>query len=1510
MANRPLGNMVINLSLNSTSFSNTINGIKKQINVATSAMKANMAILSSAGNEYEKLEAKVNGLNEVMTANEKQIELLRRKYNEAKDAYGENSKEAQNLARSLNNAIARQGQYARQLDQATVAMKDYQRGTQNLKNELNTVEKTTNAYVRTLQAQGKSYQAVAARLAGLQRSQTLQTQIVQKEKEKLNELISAKGKDARETKIQQAAYAEARAKLSEYEASINDIKNRYQNISSESAKFADHLTEIGNKFTENGEKAKVWGSTLTKSLTAPIGAVSTLAAKISSEMSSIQGNIQAMTKATAGEAKKQGKIVGQVWADGFGESTDEVADAVIKIKQNLRGIDDSQLKSVTEKALTLSKITGADIQESLRGVNSLMVNFGMSANEAFDYMVTGAQRGLNKSGELEDNIAEYGQLWAQNGFSAKEMFSILENGLKSGAYNFDKVNDFVKEFGISLNDGRFQENIGSFSEKTQELFDKYKSGKATVKDVFNSAINDLKGMKNQQEKLTIASTVWSALGEDNAMKVIESLNNTNKAYDNVAGSADKASKALTNTPAAQFRKAWREVQIDLQPVGDTLLNLGATILPKISGAIKKIMEPFQKMPTTMQAVTLGIAGFIASIGPMFMISGMVAGTIGKAITGFRNLQVAMGATSITGGILRGVMASLTSPITLIIAGIAALAAGFIIAYNKSKPFHDFVNNLGKSISNAYGKVKQFVSAITQMFQGNWAGGATLLKKIGLSDDQIQAIIIAVTKVQNIFKILKGYIQQALSAVGSFVKKQISGLVKFWNENGSTITQATKNVFKVIGVIIKTALAILTPIFKVGFKALVVIVKSVWDNIKGIFEGSIKIIEGIILTFSGLFTGNWKKMWQGIKDIFKGAFKLILNWFELMWIGKMLKAAKVFVGPFKAIFSKLWSAIKTIFSAPIKWIVNLVKKGWNSLTKISSSFSSGFKKLFSKMWSSIKSIFSTPLKWIINLVKNGWSSLTKISSSLSSGLKNIFSKMWNSLKSIFSSPLKWLIRLVKNGWNSMKDQSVKIAESMKNKISSVWDKIVSTTKSLPNKMANGIKGGARALERAMISIGNAMLRGLGKGVNGVRKGINWILDKVHAPKSVRIPKWKVPQFAKGTDNFQGGLAVVGDGGKHELISLPNGEVFLSPNSDTLVNLPKGTSILNGNATEQLMSLYPHFANGTGWLENAWSTIKSVGRKVTGKILSAGKTVWDYMSNPKKLIDKAVSSFTNLSGLENPTLDIAKGAVTTVKDASVNWIKKFFDMGEPSGSGVQRWRPYVIRALEMNGLSTSPSMVNKVLRQIKTESGGNPRAVQHGYTDINTIRGDLAKGLMQTISSTFNAYKFPGHDNIFNGFDNLLAALNYAKHRYGKSLSALGKGHGYANGGLITRNQIVEVGEGNKPEMIIPLDPLKRTRALQLLSQTQKILGVGNQIQGGNVGNKSLNQSSNVSVSNEDESVMYKLLQATLQQNQILMQLLKKDNSVYLDGKELYDNYNKYAKSTTNIRNMFKGVTTVG
>lgn len=117
------------------------------------------------------------------------------------------------------------------------------------------------------------------------------------------------------------------------------------------------------------------------------------------------------------------------------------------------------------------------------------------------------------------------------------------------------------------------------------------------------------------------------------------------------------------------------------------------------------------------------------------------------------------------------------------------------------------------------------------------------------------------------------------------------------------------------------------------------------------------------------------------------------------------------------------------------------------------------------------------------------------------------------------------------------------------------------------------------------------------------------------------------------------------------------------------------------------------------------------------------------------------------------------------------------GDPGGAGVQRWKSDVESALGKIGLSTSASMVSRVLRQINTESGGNPKAM--GGTD--GLADGHAEGLMQVKPGTFRAYHLPGHNNIWNGYDNMLAGLNYAKHRYGSGLSFLGNGHGYANGG---------------------------------------------------------------------------------------------------------------------------------
>lgn len=210
----------------------------------------------------------------------------------------------------------------------------------------------------------------------------------------------------------------------------------------------------------------------------------------------------------------------------------------------------------------------------------------------------------------------------------------------------------------------------------------------------------------------------------------------------------------------------------------------------------------------------------------------------------------------------------------------------------------------------------------------------------------------------------------------------------------------------------------------------------------------------------------------------------------------------------------------------------------------------------------------------------------------------------------------------------------------------------------------------------------------------------------------------------------------------------------------------------------------------------------------------------------------------------------------------------------GSGVERWRNVAIRALKMTG-QYSTANLNALLNQMRTESNGNPRAINNW--DINAKNGTPSKGLLQMIDPTFRQYAMHGfNSNIYDPLSNILASIRYALSRYGSLRNAY-RGVGYANGGIVNQHQIAEIAEGNKPEIIIPLDKAKRSRAMQLLAVAQDKLGVKP---------KSVNNSS------DSSGTLETLVSLMIQQNNLLSKLLAKDTSVKLDGKAIADNTNGY------------------
>ena len=365
--------------------------------------------------------------------------------------------------------------------------------------------------------------------------------------------------------------------LRSYQEQLDDVGKSHVDAADTIGKFKDELAK-------NAKTLAVIGGAITAGVTA----IGTKAITVADGVDKSAKKIASATGEGAASVEKFEGVVKNVYGDNFGDSFEGIADDVSKITQNLGKMNEQQLTDVTERAYTLRDAFDFGVDESSRAAKAMAQNFGISIEQAYDYMAKGAQNGLNYSGELLDNISEYSVQFAKLGLSADDMFQIFEQGAENGAWNLDKIGDAIKEIAIRMVDGSktTQEGFEALGMDAETTAAKIAQGGDVARETFKKVMAAIAAMDDpvaqNQAGVNLLGTMWEDLGAT-AVEALAGI--TDEAYD-CSGALDEIKEMNYDSLGNSLETLGRQVELALEPLGEELIPLITEVVEDIGKDLK------------------------------------------------------------------------------------------------------------------------------------------------------------------------------------------------------------------------------------------------------------------------------------------------------------------------------------------------------------------------------------------------------------------------------------------------------------------------------------------------------------------------------------------------------------------------------------------------------------------------------------------------------------------------------------------------------------------------------------------------------------------------------------------------------------------------------------------------------------------------------------------------------------------------------------------------------------
>ena len=1043
---------------------------------------------------------------------------------------------------------------------------------------------------------------------------------------------------------------------------------------------------------------------------------------------------------------------------------------------------------------------------------------------------------------------------------------------------FEKVADGIKWMKDNISVitmgplGRFANVVKMTFGQVVESFDK---GKGAIKDFLEKlgTVNlNFSGAVWQVMADAVAGISNGFESISKNMKDSESpINAFKNGFEKIVGLSDKFFMYIYNHNGdiVQIVSSVTEiVGLFAQGVWDTVSDVIKEIGKGFSAIFKnskKSFDPISKLSGAVQELAKH-RDAIKAVGSVLVT--YFIGT--KVVAGFNAASTAIKAMA--GNIVASFnaikAAVVANPFLIVAVAITALVAGFVELYKHNKKFRDFCNGIAKSVKDGFGDAVKWLKNTFKNMSKGWNNFKKSISKG--TDNVVKSIKNGAKKVGDFFVSVGKTIKNVMTTIGKiliFANPVVLGFAKMYKENAK-FRKFVKSIVNIAGDLKKGLDKKVGDIKKSVGKTWDNVkgnTKKTWDDIKENTHKSVSKLAENVKEKHDEIHSKWSKTWKKSKDylsnkwdeINKDAEKKFGGDAKTLIVDNLAKIGEKFKETWNGIkdgFRDMWDGLKNLARDGINAVIGIPNKGIDGINGLIHDFG-GPKNAIGKIPEVPKFANGTGLfnGYRNPITKTTLALLNDGNDSPETGNQEAVIMPNGDLHPVPGRNTYAVLPAGAEVLNASEWAALSGAKPFA-KGTGFWSKAWNTATNVAGSVWDGLKDGVDKFTKMLSFITDAVAHPIdtlakkfnpkSDNLDGMFKHLGNALYKkpIENAKDWWKELWSMAN-EKASPEVQAGA--IGDDYQFKDRAADSGvdpwgyyfkecvSFVASRLSNQGVNPSLFSGLGNGNmwlnarvprsSTPRPGMVAVYAKNG----QNHVSTVSGVsGDMFSGEEYNyAGSHAYHAFSGrPISMVDTFLDFGVHVADKAKEESSPLRKLIKSQVGGMFDWIAKMLaplnmasSLDNPQGGSVERWRSYVERALKANGIEPTAFRVSKILATIKRESNGDPNAINNW--DSNAMAGHPSIGLMQTIGPTFEAYKHAGHNNIRNGYDNLLAAINYIKHRYGTSDAAFNRvaAYGYANGGLVANHGVYELAEENKPEYVIPTDVAKRGRAWQLLSE---------------------------------------------------------------------------------------------